>query len=87
MRNTTPLLSLHYPAIRLRARGTEDAGNSLVRDKDLPAVHDLRERDRGVLLPVLYRLGAFDEDDEVVIRALVVHFGLLVVSTRHVGGL
>jgi hypothetical protein len=81
----TPLNSPHYPAIRLRGkRRQKRQGNSLVRDKDFPPAHNLCERNRRVLLPVLDGFRAVDEDDEVVVLALVVHLGLLVVSARHI---
>ena len=59
--------------------------NLLVRDEDLPPVHDLRQRHRLIVLPVMYRLYAVDEDHEVVLGTLVVHLGLRVVSARHDG--
>ena len=59
--------------------------NLLVRDEDLPPVHDLRQRHRLIILPALHRLYAVDEDHEVVLGALVVHLGLRVVSARHDG--
>ena len=52
-------------------------------DKDLPPTHDLRERHRLVLLPLLHGLLAVDEDDKVLIGALEVHLGLGGVSARH----
>ena len=59
--------------------------NLLVRDEDLPPVHDLRQRHRLIVLPVPNCLYAVDEDHEVVLGALVVHLGLRVVSARHDG--
>lgn len=50
--------------------------DSLVGDEDLPAVHDLCQRDGAVLLPVLDGLLGVDEDDKVVLLALVVDLGL-----------
>lgn len=68
-------------------RGTvEDAlAALLVRDEDLPPVHDLSQRHRLIVLPALYRLYALDKDHEVVLGALVVHLGLRVVSASHDG--
>jgi hypothetical protein len=57
--------------------------NSLVGNKDLPAAHNLSERNRGVLLPVLDGLCAINQNDEVVLGALVVDLGLGSVSARH----
>ena len=59
--------------------------NLLVRDENLPPVHDLRQRHRLIVLPVLNSLYTVDEDHEVVLSALVVHLGLRVVSARHDG--
>ena len=55
-----------------------------MRDEDLPSADDLRQRDAFVLLPLLNSFRRVDEDDEVVSLALVVDFGLGIVST-HVG--
>lgn len=49
----------------------------LVRDEDLPAIHDLRQRDGLVGLPVLGDLRILDEDDVVVVLALVVDLCVL----------
>ena len=57
--------------------------NLLVRDENLPPVHDLRQRHRLIVLPAPHRLYAVDEDHEIVLGALVVHLGLRVVSARH----
>ena len=45
-------------------------------DEDLPTIHYLRERYAGILLPFLYIFFRLDKDDEVVILALEVTFGL-----------
>jgi len=72
--------------IELIADDERELGKTLlVRDEDLPPVHDLRQRHRLILLPALYRLYALDEDHEVVLGALVVHLGLRVVSASHDG--
>lgn len=52
-------------------------------DKDLPARHDLCQRDGAVLAPLLGGSDIVDEDDKVVGLALVEDFGDLVVSARH----
>lgn len=57
-------------------------------DKDLPAADDLSERNALVVLPVLDGLDVVDEDDEVLLLALVVDLGLGVVAASHcVGGM
>ena len=48
--------------------------------ENLPPAHHLRQRHAAILLPLLDRLGAIHEDDEVVVLALVVDLGLGVVS-------
>lgn len=69
------------------SRVVEGAGSLLVGDEDLPAVDDLRQRDGLVLLPVLNGLVGVDEDDKVIILALVVDLGLSVgTARRHCGG-
>lgn len=67
-------------------RVTVGSRNLLVGDEDLPAIHDLRKRNRFVLLPVLDGLVRVDEDDEVILLALVVDLSLLRGSARHCGG-
>jgi len=65
-------------------RGVQDAlGAMLVGHEYLPAADDLGEGDSLVALPLLDVLGAVDEDDEVILLALIVDFGLAGVSTRH----
>lgn len=54
----------------------------LVGDKNLESTHDLREWDTAVRLPVLNGLCAVNEDDEVVVVALVVDLGGSLVSTH-----
>ena len=56
----------------------------LVGDEDLPSTDDLRQWNALVFLPLLNSFRRVDEDDEVVSLALVVDFGLGIVST-HVG--
>lgn len=56
-----------------------------MRDEDLPAVDDLRQRNRLVGPPFLDSLTRFYEDDEVVRLALKVDLGLLGVSSDHDG--
>ena len=56
-----------------------------MRHENLPAVDDLRQGNRPVLDPVLDGFGAVDEDDEVVLLAFVVDFGLLGVAAGHGG--
>jgi len=55
-----------------------------VSDKDLPAVYNLSQRNRFVSLPFGNGLSALNEDDEVVILALVVDLRLCSVSADHV---
>lgn len=50
--------------------------------KDLPSADDLRQWDGAVTLPVLNSLGRINEDDEVVVVALVVDLDLGVVSAH-----
>ena len=57
----------------------------LVCDKDLEAGHDLCQWDCRVGLPVLEDRGVVNKDNVVVFFALVVHFGLGSVSSRHDG--
>lgn len=59
----------------------------LVRDKDLPAVHDLSKRNGLVLLPVSDCLGGFGKDDKVILLALEVNLGLSCVSSHNGGSL
>lgn len=54
-----------------------------MRNKDLEGTNEVCERNALVLLPLLKRLGVVDEDDEVVLLALVVDLGLLCFSLRH----
>lgn len=68
------MLGLLLPASR---------SNSLVGDQNLEAANDLRERNARVLLPLLYSLGAVNEDNEVLGVALVVDLGLSSVATSH----
>ena len=52
-------------------------------DEDLERADDLRERDALVGLPLLCRLDVVDEDDEVLVLALVVDLGLLNFASGH----
>lgn len=52
-------------------------------DEDLEPVHDLREGDRAVLLPVLDGFDVVDKDDKIFVLPLVVDFGLVNVSAGH----
>ena len=52
-------------------------------DENLPAGHHLREWDALVLPPLVEDIHAVDEDDEIIVGALVVHLSLLVVTARH----
>jgi hypothetical protein len=62
----------------------QDCGvNLLVGDEDLERADDLGERDGLVGLPVLCRLYIIDEDDEVLVLALVVDLGLLSFASGH----
>jgi hypothetical protein len=54
-----------------------------VGDEDLERADDLCERDGLVGLPVLCRLHVINEDDEVLILALVVDLGLLCFTASH----
>jgi len=54
-----------------------------VGDEDLERADDLGERDGLVGLPVLCRLYIIDEDDEVLVLALVVDLGLLSFASGH----
>lgn len=60
--------------------------NSPASHKHLPSADHLRQWDGAIALPVLNSLGRVDEDDEVVVRALVVNLHLGVVAA-HIGGL
>lgn len=60
--------------------------NVLVRHKDLPAGHNLSERNGTIIAPFLGRCHVIDEDDKVVGLALVEDLGDVVVSARHDGG-
>ncbi len=57
--------------------------NLLVSDEDLECAYDLSERDALVGLPVLAGFCIIDEDDEVLILALVVDLGLLCFASGH----
>ena len=61
--------------------GTE--GSLLVGDEDLESIDHLCKRDASVLLPALYNIFALNENNEVLIGALVVDFGNLRLSCRH----
>ena len=52
-------------------------------NEDLEGTDDLCERDALVILPLLESLGVIDEDNEVVLLALVVDLGGLCFSLRH----
>lgn len=54
--------------------------------EDVEAVHNLDERNALVLTPPLHSFGALDNDDEIVMFALVVHLGTFSVGTRHCDG-
>lgn len=64
-------------------RGKHEVINLLVGDEDLESLDDLCERNTLVGLPVLKRLGILNEDNEVILLALVVDLGFLGVSARH----
>lgn len=57
--------------------------NILVGDEDLESADDLSKRNRFVGLPLLCRLHILNEDDEVLVLALVVDLGLWYFSTSH----
>lgn len=57
----------------------------LVGDHDLEARDDLCKRDGAVCFPYLEVFGGVDEDDEVLLVALVEHLVLLSISARHLG--
>ena len=70
--------------IRLQEwRGKGKSQNLLVGDEDLECADDLGERDALVGLPILCRLCIVDEDDEVLVLALVVDLGLLTFASGH----
>jgi hypothetical protein len=54
-----------------------------VRDKDLEAADDLGDGSRAIVLPLLDGRDVVNEDDKVLVLALVVDLGLLGVSTWH----
>lgn len=54
----------------------------LVSNKDLPAVDYLSQRHRFVRLPFRDSLSALDDNDEIIVLALVVALALLSVSTH-----
>lgn len=54
--------------------------------EDLEARHHLCQGDAAVLLPVLHRLFGVDEDDEVLVLALMVDFDLRCVASDHGDG-
>lgn len=53
-------------------------------DEDLPAIHDLSERDAAVISPLLQDLEIIDEDNEVLGLAFVEDLGGGIVSTSHI---
>ncbi len=55
----------------------------LVRYKDLERTNKMRKRDTLILLPLLESLRIINEDDKVILLALVVDLGLLSFSPRH----
>ena len=55
-------------------------------DKDLKAIDDLCERDASIALPVLEVFRRLNEHDEIILLALVVDFGHVCLSGRHLGG-
>jgi hypothetical protein len=55
----------------------------LVGDEDLERADDLCQRDGFIGLPVLCRLCIIDEDDEILVLALVVDLGLLCFTASH----
>jgi len=57
-------------------------GDILVGVEDVEAVHDVHERCRLVLLPLLDRLGTVDHDDEIIVGALVVDLDYVVVCAN-----
>lgn len=58
----------------------------LMRYENLEARHNLSERDRTILLPVLNRGNVVDHNDEVIFFALVMDLGLGCVAAGHFGG-
>ena len=73
-------LNKRDPFTELRGKKQVDL---LVGDEDLERADDLSERDALVGLPVLGRLRIVDEDDEVLVLALVVDHGLLCSASGH----
>ena len=57
-----------------------------MRHKNLEPTHHLSEGDTPIALPLLHTLDVVDHDDEVVLLALVVDFGLGGVAAGHGGG-
>jgi len=57
----------------------------LVRDKNIKAVHHVHQRYALIALPSLDRPCTLDNDDEVVVLALVVNTGNFAVRTSHCG--
>jgi len=60
-------------------------GGSLMGYEDLKATDNLCQRDRAVILPFLYGFDIVYVDNEILLLALVVDFGLRSVSARHLG--
>lgn len=56
--------------------------NLLVGDEDLPSADDLSKRYALVALPLLDSIGTVDEDDKIVLLALVVDLGLSSVASH-----
>lgn len=67
----------------VEANTAKDDGIVLVSDEDLKPADYLSQRNRLVVLPILYSLSIVDHDDEIVLLALVVNLRLRTVSTRH----
>jgi hypothetical protein len=66
-----------------RSIGSDPGQNLLVRDEDLERGHNLGQRYGLVVQPLLVVLSAVQEDEEVLILALVVNLDLSCFSTSH----
>lgn len=56
-----------------------------MRHENLKAIHNLRQRDRAIIFPLVERIGIVDVHDEIFFLALIMNLGLRSVSTGHVG--
>ena len=54
-----------------------------MRNEDLEGAHEMRKRLALVISPLLQLLGAVDEDDEVILLALVVDLALSCFTANH----